>query len=400
MTEDQLLNLCAPLTAAAPCGPNLEYDPRMSELEENSLGEPERIMGSSVIPASPPDWRQLEKDAAALMRETRDLRIIVIWTIARLALAGFSGLREGLFLLDSLSRDQWDTLWPVPDDGDVQERLSALTRLSPVPGSFDADMTVMQLMLATPLTDSPALGAYGLKEIQQAPENSDDARLHRAALWDTPAEKTTATRESIESCLALLKSLRDTYNEHAMGTPDFRMLCDQLKEMQLFLGQQPPADAAPAAEASPAAPTADAPAAPVPVPTGSPAPVAAPAAAAAPAFTTALPAAGSTREGRRQAIEIMQQLCTWFRENEPSSPVPYFLERAIRSVGANLVDILADIAPAARDQIQTVLKPASATTPATPAPAPYTPAPAEAPAPAAAPAPEPEPEPGFFNPFG
>lgn len=387
MNEELISRFSSPLSADAPCGENLEYDPRMAALEEAYAGEPERAMGDSIIPATPPDWRKVEKQASALMQESRDLRITVIWLISRLANAGITGLCEGLSIIHSLSADMWDSHWPIPDDGDIQERLSSLSLLSPAPGSFNADTTVLHLLLNIKLTDSPALGAYSLKDIHEAPDGSDAATTIAAALRNTPEERSTALSQELSTAINLLKDIRNCYAEHNQGTPDFSMLRDLLKEMQLFLSsaQETAVSAAPQPAESPApqdSPTA--PAAATPAPTGAP----------APAASFSLPPAGNTLATRQDLVRLMQQISLWFEENEPSSPVPYFLQRAIRSVGASLLDILADIAPSAMDQVHHILSPApnkATTSPATSAPAPTSTTPAAPPQAEA---------PGIFSPFG
>lgn len=393
--EDLIQQFTSPITPASPAGENLEYDPRMIGLDEQYAGEPEHMMGDAFIPAAPPDWRKLEKEATILMKETRDLRLIVIWTVARLANKGIEGLLCGLQMIQQLSEHMWEQLWPIPDDGDVQERISALTRLSPVPGSFEADTTVLRLLLEMPLTASPALGSYGLRDIQQAHENSDTARTIRASLLDTPAENKERTGESLDACIDLLKNIRETYAAHGMGTPDFRMLTDLLKEMQLFLQSAPaptiPTPQTPEQAASPNAPTNTAAIAAHPA-SPSPTPSAPPSTAPLP-IPSALPTA-NPRVGRDEAVRLMQQLCDWFEENEPSSPVPYFLKRAIRAVGASFVELMADIAPIAQEQINTVLKPQ---TPSSPAPG----SPSQPQQTASQPAPTSEPvDTGYFSPFG
>lgn len=371
------------LAADSPAGPNLEYDARMMELEEASTPEPERSIGDSVIPATPPDWRKVEKMAAELMKETRDVRVVVTWTVARLANSGLEGLLDGLQIIRTLATDMWDAHWPQPDDGDVQERLSALTRLSPMPGSFDADTTVLHLLLETPLTASPAFGGMGLGALREAKESADAQRTLNAALMDTPADKVEALSATLSALKDTLTSLRDIYADHGQGTPDFRMTLDLLKEMQVFLNSRPQT-AAPLPAAEPVA----APAAETPVPEAPSAPVPQPAA------PVALPPATTSLQGRQQAVEQLRRVCEWFEANEPSSPVPYFLRRAIRCVGANFMDILEDIAPSAREQVRTVLRPdtAQSAVPQPSTPLPPAPAPAESPAEESAT--------GFFNPFG
>lgn len=375
----------------SPCGENMEYDPRMMALEEDIVGKPEQQMGDSIIPATPPNWKDILKNAASLLEDTRDLRVFIYWTAAQLAREGLSGLYEGLQHILYFSTEAWDELWPVPDDGDVQERLSAFALLSPMAGSFDADMTVVQLLLDQKLCFSHAVGSYSLRDIREAQEtgNEEARKLIRAAYLDSPEAELEKVKTCIDNILQCLRDIRECYDNHGMGTPDLRMITDIVKEMQLFYKSQP----------------AEQPE--VPAPTVSEAPSAsvsaAPAAAAGPvvAVPVALPAAApGVINGRQDAIRTMKALCQWFEENEPSSPVPYFLKRAIRCVGANLFDIVEDLAPQMKEQLKLILKP-DPVEPRT-APQPASPVSTPAPAPVAAPAPAPEPPPAqeYFNPFG
>ena len=385
MNDQQFLEWTTPIAGTMPTGENLEYDPRMVELEEKMAGQPERTMGDSVIPAEPPDYRKIEKAAATLMQESRDLRIVVIWTIARLANAGVNGLLEGLKLIAALSENMWDDLLPVPDDGDVQERISALTRLSPMPGSFDADRSVPRLLLEVPLTDSPQLGAYGLRDVNEAPEGSDASRTIHAALRDTPEEEKALLLRDLEESLNLLKQIRDVYSAHNQGTPDFSILSDMLKQMQIFLRVQSdvataPQQAAVSAESEsgekPAHESSMTQA--VSKPQNSPVPSS---------------AGLDTQVGRAEMVQLMHQVSDWFRKNEPSSPVPYFLQRAIRSVGVSYIDLVADIDPSSMERVLNVLKPDAKRE--------KVPVKSET-IPAAAPSPSPssKEENGYFSPFG
>ena len=374
MNDQQFLEWTTPIAGTMPTGENLEYDPRMVELEEKMAGQPERTMGDSVIPAEPPDYRKIEKAAATLMQESRDLRIVVIWTIARLANAGVNGLLEGLKLIAALSENMWDDLLPVPDDGDVQERISALTRLSPMPGSFDADRSVPRL-----------LGTYGLRDVNEAPEGSDASRTIHAALRDTPEEEKALLLRDLEESLNLLKQIRDVYSAHNQGTPDFSILSDMLKQMQIFLRVQSdvataPQQAAVSAESEsgekPAHESSMTQA--VSKPQNSPVPSS---------------AGLDTQVGRAEMVQLMHQVSDWFRKNEPSSPVPYFLQRAIRSVGVSYIDLVADIDPSSMERVLNVLKPDAKRE--------KVPVKSET-IPAAAPSPSPssKEENGYFSPFG
>ena len=375
----------------SPCGENMEYDPRMMALEEDIVGKPEQQMGDSIIPATPPNWKDILKNAASLLEDTRDLRVFIYWTAAQLAREGLSGLYEGLQHILYFSTEAWDELWPVPDDGDVQERLSAFALLSPMAGSFDADMTVVQLLLDQKLCFSHAVGSYSLRDIREAQEtgNEEARKLIRAAYLDSPEAELEKVKTCIDNILQCLRDIRECYDNHGMGTPDLRMITDIVKEMQLFYKSQPaeqPEAPAPTVSEAPSASVSAAPAAAV-------GPVA--------AVPVALPAAApGVINGRQDAIRTMKALCQWFEENEPSSPVPYFLKRAIRCVGANLFDIVEDLAPQMKEQLKLILKPDPVEPRTAPQPAAPVSTPAPAPVAATAPAPEPPPAQEYFNPFG
>jgi type VI secretion system protein ImpA len=71
--------------AEPPCGPDLTYDNDFQAMESAAQGKAEQQFGETVIPAEPPDWRDVERQASALMLRTKDLRVAVLlcraWTI-------------------------------------------------------------------------------------------------------------------------------------------------------------------------------------------------------------------------------------------------------------------------------------------------------------------------------
>ncbi len=69
----------------------------------------------------------------------------------------------------------------------------------------------------------------------------------------------------------------------------------------------------------------------------------------APANSGASQSVGAIRS-RQDAIRALDAVSAYFRQNEPSSPVPLFLERAKRLVAKDFLAILADVAPEAITQ--------------------------------------------------
>ena len=68
---DQLL---APVSADAPAGADVEFDPAYFELEKLAQGTPESVMGDEVKPAEEPEWRDVRKAALGLLDFERRLR--------------------------------------------------------------------------------------------------------------------------------------------------------------------------------------------------------------------------------------------------------------------------------------------------------------------------------------
>jgi type VI secretion system protein ImpA len=55
-------------------------------------------------------------------------------------------------------------------------------------------------------------------------------------------------------------------------------------------------------------------------------------------------AVGAIRS-RDDAVRALEAVARFFRETEPSSPVPLFLDRAKRLVSKDFLEVLADVAP-------------------------------------------------------
>jgi type VI secretion system protein ImpA len=55
-------------------------------------------------------------------------------------------------------------------------------------------------------------------------------------------------------------------------------------------------------------------------------------------------------KSREDAIRALEAAAEFFRRNEPSSPIPLFLDRAKRLVSKDFLEVLADVAPDALPQ--------------------------------------------------
>src|SRR5256885_8758517 len=90
-------------------------------MESAAQGKVEQQFGDTVIPAEPPDWRDVERQASALMQRTKDLRVAVLLCRAWTILHGLPGTLQGLQLCGALLERHWEHVHPLPEDGDRSE---------------------------------------------------------------------------------------------------------------------------------------------------------------------------------------------------------------------------------------------------------------------------------------
>ena len=69
--------MLADISAASPCGDDLEYDPDFLALEQVVNGKPEVQFGETMVAATPPDWKVAEALSLDLLAKGRDLRVAV-----------------------------------------------------------------------------------------------------------------------------------------------------------------------------------------------------------------------------------------------------------------------------------------------------------------------------------
>jgi len=339
MPENTLIDiaaLTAPLNDVTPCGDNLEYDPRFLALEEAAEGKPEVQYGTTITPATPPDWQAVQQLALALMESSRDLRLAVPLTHSLLALQGAGGLADGLSLLAALLSRHWDQLHPQldPDDGnDPTLRVNVLSDLR----HLDA------LLRAMPLAQVKALGSVSLRDIELAASDAEppagQQKMTMAVIDAVFAAADQATLVATHAALAA----------SAAGT----VRIEQLLTERVGLGSA--LDLGPLAALlvrAGEAVRARLPAGAIPLEL-------APAQegqeegqeeardgtdAAASAAPHKAPRAGDIGS-RADVTRTIDALCAWYARHEPASPVPLLLQRARTLVDKSFIELLQELAP-------------------------------------------------------
>jgi type VI secretion system protein ImpA len=332
--------LLEPNSDEAPSGGSIEYDPRYIELEVLARGvtQEEDVAGKVVREAQPPDWAEVERIAIELCQESKDLRVAIYLARAALARNGLPGLRDALELMSGYLTRYWPTVYPQLDPDDNNDPSA---RVNTIGGLCD-NATMLRALRLTPLAQSRQFGPVCYRDYaistgaMPAPAVTDDeekvpdpGRIE-AAFADTDmaviSDSQAAVAQALQSLSAIDKAL-DTELEAGNG-PDLTPLQKLLRDIKGLLdrevarrgdGESP--EAAEGAQAT------------------------AQEGAGGVAGSGRTLAAGGAVRSRDDVLLLLDKICRYYSDYEPSSPVPLILNRTKRLVTMSFLDILKDLTP-------------------------------------------------------
>jgi type VI secretion system ImpA family protein len=326
--------MAVPLEGNNPAGVNLEYDPLYLELETLATGTPASEMGGSIIEGREPDWKKLSKNCLELWKKTRDLRVASYLVAAQTTVEGLPAFVPAFKLLCFLVRDMWDTFYPHLDpdyDNDPIERLNILALLSPEPGAFsDSVMFIarfreIKLIPSLKYTLRDLLVSQG--EIEVGAGKAVDLALLKAEVMNAPVETVQA-----QSALALeakthIETLCKEMNDRMQGVAILSMvsLSREVQKLITFYASVKTVDGGGAEETEA-----------VPVDGSLP---------AAGALRTSVNLAGYRAASREEALLLLRKGAEYFQRQEPNSPIPLLVNRALRISEMNFLDLIAEIVP-------------------------------------------------------
>ena len=308
-----------PLSSELPCGENLEDSQLLAAFDAF------RLFGQSVPLNPAPVWRDLETKSRAALAQSKDLRLLAHLGAAVLRTEGLPAFLGILGVAAQWLEQYWVQVYP-PVDEDAILRKNALN-------SFADRMAIVDGVRRQPIVRHPLLGSFSLRDHEIATgllplpegEEAPDAAQMRATLSASPVEELAALHSSVTAGLGALNSIESRMREEggSQATPTFDPLVSLLAELQRLFAQaladHPSGAGAAVSE------------------TGGDASVA---------------GAETSRSGslyairsREDAIRALDAVAAYFRQNEPSSPIPLFIERSKRLVAKDFLEVLADIAP-------------------------------------------------------
>ena len=350
----------------SPCGENLEADSAFADLEQETKGIPERQIGDSIIPAKEPDWKKIRDLAFSLLERSRDIQVIMHLTCALIHTDGFSGLDNGLTLIREFLQKHWVDVYPRqdPEDDYPVLRMNTLSTLNDYNKILDP-------LINFPLTNSK-LGNFSWNQIETLKNKVDalshmtqDAYLKKGFDKNSPDTLEEAKKKASDELASIDAAFKDTNFEtlknhektlkHAIeqaegivaitsdkagseNAPDISRLITSLKSLQKLLDEKIKLTEASALEQS---------------------------ASETGALDEFAPADGLTNVGvaavkstgihtREDVISAIDVICKYFERYEPSSPVPFLMQRAKKLLSMNFMEILQDLTPDAVSQAERI----------------------------------------------
>jgi len=336
--------LLTPISDENPCGEDFTYHPSFLNLQTLSRGKPETQFSA----AEEPQWKEVRDAAIEVLGKSKQLEAGVILTVSLLRIGGLEGLCDGLAVVRGLVERFWTGLYPRldPDDeNDPTERLNIINILSSGGDPYKVTLHLRQL----PLCVSPAMGRITLQQILTAKEKAGkadasapatggsagpDLNQIQAAFRDAGPDAAKASLELVNGAIDHAKGIED-FLDSTLGAGkgvNFESLNKMLSEMKHAV--EPYAGESASGEGSAGVET--------------------PAAGGARPAARGGPGMSGSIQSRADVIKALGLICDYYRDNEPSSPVPLILRRAQRLVDKDFMTIMTDLTPDALTQLRVI----------------------------------------------
>jgi type VI secretion system protein ImpA len=260
----------------------------------------------------------VQQAAQKLKQKSKDLAIAAWLTEGLVQLHGFAGFRDGLLLIQGLCERYWDTVYPLPDEGDLEVRAaplqSLLERNSPL---WLGEIALTKSPIKAPDTDDQIPVTYNLWHSIVVAQLEDKKPLQgpmEDAATSSPTDFLQNLHGDMEAAEAALTALNDLLNEKfesaapsTVAAAEMIAKCKSrvatvLLKRGVRLGDSGDESAAEGSSNGDGAP-------------GN-------------AYSS-----NGARTGpigtREDALQRLREVADFFRRTEPHSPVPYLIQRAI-----------------------------------------------------------------------
>lgn len=312
--------LVQPIAPERPCGEDLEDTPLLASFDAF------RVFGLRTPYDPMPEWSTIAARATEALCKSKDLRLLAYLGSAVLRTGGLPAFAETLTVASAWLETYWKETYPRIDEDAILRR-NALN-------CFADPIAIIDGLRRLPLVSNRQHGSFSLRDIEIAtgvvPADdgtvpADEARID-AAFGAVSREALAELQQSVGRANAALSRIAVKMRDDGGGTnaaPGFDPLSLQLSKIDKVLRAQLAlrGDGTPESDGEGAGPDQ---------PEGA--------------------AISGVVRSRQDAIRALDAVSAYFRQQEPSSPVPMLLDRAKRLVSKSFLEVLADIAPEALGQ--------------------------------------------------
>lgn len=301
--------LLAPISGSAPTGDDLSFSAEFDLIQEaRRSDDPTLDQGEWVTAIKEADWSTVIDTCETLLRErTKDLRLASWYTEAAAKLFGVKGLGQGFALMNGLLAHYWDSVHPLPENGDLEQRIGNLSWLIARCREISREMPLV----------SHKTSRFGLIDLELARSNTDEMSADRISLQQfkdaqrhTPAEFYSQLLQDCAACQDALTALSARVDDSlGMDGPSFTPLRDALETYSNTAARLARENGIGSATDLPSEEHT--------------------ATAQSPQAVSSLSGSGPIAS-REQALQQLKQVADYFRRTEPHSPVAYLAEKAAR----------------------------------------------------------------------
>lgn len=338
-------SLLKPISDEAPTGENLKWDRRFLEIERLAEGKE----GTQFSEPEEPNWREVRDGCVEVLARGRHIKMGVLLTLAAVRIEGFTGLRDGLAVLQGFLQQYWESVYPqldAEDNNDPTERVNSLAALTTPLATFGDKLKFLDRIYEAPLCEGQISGKFSLRDIaiaagtlafdaETAGRPKPTLALIDSAFMETDPARLAEIDAAIDQAAASVQAIDQVFNDklRAGEGPNLQPLKALLKDASVQLksrtGQAVPVDGTSGAPGQPGSGGGG--------------------------------GGGASLSGdvttAQDAIRALEKVVTYYERYEPSSPVPLIVKGALLMVGRGFLDITSILDPAAIDILKRVSTP-------------------------------------------
>ncbi|AKC85911.1 type VI secretion system protein TssA [Pseudoxanthomonas suwonensis] len=324
-----------PIRDDAPCGDDVSFSDAFDRIREaRRADDPTLSQGEWEHELKVANWRQVIQLAGTVLAEqSKDLQAAVWLGEALIAQHHLAGAEAAFELLARLQQDYWDGLYPLADDGDLEERAAKLAWFS--------DYGIRALLA---LRVTPGDGGYRLADWQVSREVDNlarqDAEAHQEALdegkptgemFDKAVESNpdAVLLEYHDAAARVLEAFQRfkaaTDEKLGRSGPNLTAMDTAIKRFQQVVARAAKARGLIGDQAGDTEEQSGE----VEVATGA-------------GFGGFSPGGGDAAN-KAAALRTVSEIAAWFKRVEPHSPVSYLLQRAVAWADTPLDEWLAEV---------------------------------------------------------